>query len=231
MKQLSNYLTDLADRVKSADRAAADAARVTIEQSLEAGRLLLQAKAQCPHGQWLPFLERAGLGAQRAQRWMRLAGAGLEMHHVTYLGGIRATLEFLSRWRLPAFEEALFISDAKFDGSYSEVQSVGRGIAYVWEAEDHPGHYWIGYIAGEPGGDDECVCTRRPILPRSEMSTSVDKPEPIDLVVAFLDTAGFPLPMADWNIGFVPRRFPPMILPPFFTDRTLVEAASTNGGR
>lgn len=217
---LSNAMADLAERIHDADRAAEAAARVTIEKAFEAGVLLLQAKQQCPHGQWLPFLERAHLGERRARRWMQLADSGLQIGHVTDLGGIRATLDFLTRWRLPEYGKALFISDAKFDGKYAEHQSVGRGIAYAWEDDQHRGHFNIGVIVGggSDDADDECIMSKRPILPRLEAE---GEDGPLDTIMHCLsEWLGPSLPIADWQIGFVESSFMYIVLHPFWTERT-----------
>lgn len=78
--------------------AESDAAALTsIEKALDAGNRLNEAKASCPHGTWLPFLDRAGLPERKAQRFMKLASAGLKSDTVSDLGGIKAALAFVSK--------------------------------------------------------------------------------------------------------------------------------------
>jgi hypothetical protein len=65
---------DLADRINAAHRLAAAAASAAIEHAREAGRLLIEAKAQCDHGNWLTWLKDHFEGSARtAQAYMRVA--------------------------------------------------------------------------------------------------------------------------------------------------------------
>ena len=95
-----NRLTDLAERIHSADQRMAAASREAAELALEAGRLLIEAKAECRHWQWLPFLERAGMAERQAQRLMTLARSGLKTDTVSDLG-IRGALEMAAKRKLP----------------------------------------------------------------------------------------------------------------------------------
>jgi DUF3102 family protein len=50
------------------------AARTAIEHAIECGRLLVEAKASVPHGEWLPWLrENTEVSERTARRWMRFA--------------------------------------------------------------------------------------------------------------------------------------------------------------
>lgn len=90
----SNSLTVLADEVREAFGRYRQRNLAAIEAYLEVGRKLNEAKPLAGHGNWLPFLERAGVGKHTAQRAMRIARAGLKNDTVQFLGGIRAALEF-----------------------------------------------------------------------------------------------------------------------------------------
>lgn len=94
-QRLSNSLTAIADDVRRTNHAAEQAERDAIAHALEAGRLLCEAKEQCPHGQWLPFLERAGVPERKAQRLMKLHRGRLQSDFVSYLGGVSPALTFL----------------------------------------------------------------------------------------------------------------------------------------
>ena len=94
---ISNFLADIAERVRLASDAAEEAGRTNVEKSIEAGHLLLQAKNDCPHGQWLPFLDRAGVKSRWAQILMRLARSGAKYELVRICGGIRPTLDWLDK--------------------------------------------------------------------------------------------------------------------------------------
>lgn len=93
---LSNRLTALAEDVKTEADALAAAERSAAEHALNAGRLLCEAKDACRHGEWLPFLARAGVPERSAQRWMKLHRSGLKNDIVSDLGGVVAALHFLS---------------------------------------------------------------------------------------------------------------------------------------
>jgi hypothetical protein len=69
-------LTDLAERIKAAHAKVVWGARTNIETAMQCGDLLIAAKAQLKHGQWLPWLkENFGLhlDVRTAQVYMRLA--------------------------------------------------------------------------------------------------------------------------------------------------------------
>jgi hypothetical protein len=110
----SNRLTVLAAEVKNKLTASADAERSAIEAALDAGAKLCEAKASCGHGDWLPFLDAAGVPERKAQRYMRLARSGLKSDTVSDLGGIKAALRWLEQLRLPTGDEALIVSDDGF---------------------------------------------------------------------------------------------------------------------
>lgn len=135
---LSNALADMAERVKDATAQSADAEKAAIERALEAGRLLLEAKSECRHGQWLLFLERAGVPERKAQRFMKLARSGLKSDTVSDLGGVRAALAYLAEPTLPGPDEHI------------EVYVAGADVAtaWVWPSVEHPGFYNVGGFDG-----------------------------------------------------------------------------------
>lgn len=66
-------LTSLAQKINAEHRAFASTFRKTVEHGIRAGELLSEAKTQCLHGAWLPWLESNFEGAPRtAQEYMRL---------------------------------------------------------------------------------------------------------------------------------------------------------------
>jgi hypothetical protein len=70
----SNSLTDLAARIRIEHEATADSLRRSIEHAMTAGDLLIEAKAQVKHGEWLPWLdEHCGMAERTAQLYMRIA--------------------------------------------------------------------------------------------------------------------------------------------------------------
>jgi hypothetical protein len=150
---LANSLADLAERIKEASAGAAAAERLSVECVLEAGRLLVRGKRACGHGEWLPFLARAGISERKAQRHMQLARSGLNPTQVSDLGGTKAALEFLSRRTLPSSDGVVFVCRA---GSFAEDNAA---IACVSPSEVE-GHFDITVFA--PGGA-ALVTSSRPL--------------------------------------------------------------------
>jgi hypothetical protein len=75
----SNSLADLAARIRQEHKAGLIAIKRGLAHAVEAGRLLVEAKAQLPHGQWLPWLrEQCGVPERSAQRYMELAAYAAE---------------------------------------------------------------------------------------------------------------------------------------------------------
>jgi hypothetical protein len=72
--QFSNSLVDLAARIKTEHTAVSSALKESLRHAIAAGELLLQAKDQVPHGQWLPWLEEhCSISERTAQLYMRVA--------------------------------------------------------------------------------------------------------------------------------------------------------------
>jgi hypothetical protein len=147
-----NRLSDLAGRIRDASEAMNAASHEAAERALEAGALLIEAKAECGHGDWLPFLERAGLHERQAQRLMRLAGSGLKSDTVSDLG-IRGALDLIAKRRLPVNGAVLQVSTPLEDGRYG-------GTAWVWESEQQEGFY---HTAGAAADFASYYATKRPL--------------------------------------------------------------------
>ena len=62
-----------------------------------AGQLLVKARRELAHGEFVAFAERAGLTARTAQRWMQLARAGFDADRIAAFGGIRMALDSLAK--------------------------------------------------------------------------------------------------------------------------------------
>jgi Protein of unknown function (DUF3102) len=70
----SNSLADLAHRINAEHEATLAAVKTGLEHAIAAGQLLLEAQAQIPHGQWLPWIRaNCATGVRTAQRYMELA--------------------------------------------------------------------------------------------------------------------------------------------------------------
>ena len=68
-------LADLATRINIEHAGAVEHARSAVQCARQAGELLLQAKEQCRHGEWLPWLKAncPSIAERTAQAYMRLA--------------------------------------------------------------------------------------------------------------------------------------------------------------
>jgi hypothetical protein len=70
----SNSLTDLAARIRAEHEASGLAIKRGLDHAIACGRLLIEARAQLEHGQWLPWLrEHCGVPERSARRYMELA--------------------------------------------------------------------------------------------------------------------------------------------------------------
>jgi Protein of unknown function (DUF3102) len=80
-------LDELAAELRHQHEAAVAAFGVAVEHALNAGRLLLEAKAQVPHGEWLAWLERnLPASARTAQQYMQLARRPEDARALAHLG-------------------------------------------------------------------------------------------------------------------------------------------------
>ncbi len=134
MKHISKELMELAEHIRPAREAFAEADKRRIESALEAGRLLCQAKDDCPHQQWLAFLTLAGIYEQQARELMQLARSGLTAHAVSEIGGIDAALAYLVKARLPEPGECLTVGRIGWPEKNTPFAIIKPNAA-------HPGYY------------------------------------------------------------------------------------------
>ena len=67
-------LANLAQRINTEHEAARAAMRKGLEHALNAGEMLIEAKAAVPHGEWLPWLEtNCSVSERTAQLYMKVA--------------------------------------------------------------------------------------------------------------------------------------------------------------
>jgi hypothetical protein len=70
----SNSLADLAARIKVEHEAVSTALKEGVRRAIAAGELLIEAKGQLDHGQWLPWLAgHCSISERTAQLYMRVA--------------------------------------------------------------------------------------------------------------------------------------------------------------
>lgn len=138
MSNLSNFLTDLADKVRAADAASVEAEQTVIDKALEAGSLLCQARDATKYGEWLPFLDRTGIGERRAQGLMQIFRAGLKSATVADLGGLKASLAYLAQRKLPEKGQVSIIGRKGWLDSEDRKTDQRNPIMVVWPSLRHP---------------------------------------------------------------------------------------------
>ncbi len=76
-----------------------DHLRASLESIVSAGRTLIEAKAELPHGSWLPMLRLAGVGVSKAEALMKIARHPVlgDPQHVGILPASWGTLSELAR--------------------------------------------------------------------------------------------------------------------------------------
>ncbi len=100
MKNLTTpngVLAELAGRINAEHQQAETALRSGLEHARRAGELLIEAKGQCPHGRWLPWLEaNVTFSPRTAQAYMRVADRWEELQakaqglaHLTFEDGLK----------------------------------------------------------------------------------------------------------------------------------------------
>lgn len=83
----SNRLPILAVEIRRAHADVQEAAKTAAERAIAAGHALIEAKALCSHGKWLPWLrDNCALSERTAQLYMRVARSGATSAIVADLG-------------------------------------------------------------------------------------------------------------------------------------------------
>ena len=106
---LSNRLADLAEQIASIHREYLEHREEAAARFVTFGRMLNEAKAECRHGEFLPFLERTGIPKRTAQRSMRIAAAGVKYAQLAHLGTHETDLRIsiAKRRCLPVTDETI----------------------------------------------------------------------------------------------------------------------------
>lgn len=89
-------LPDLAGRIRAEIEAAERDWRSALGHALQAGELLIEAKAQCGHGSWLQWLKASEIGERNARNYMRVA-ANRQSPAVLESSSIDGALKLLAR--------------------------------------------------------------------------------------------------------------------------------------
>ena len=100
-----------------------------IRAATEGGQLLNMARGKLLHGDWLPYLEKAGLNRMTANRWMRLADLELAPEVVLERGGIRTVLAESAPKKKPDRQ----LAQERHDSAYDEIGRLYRRISALQE--------------------------------------------------------------------------------------------------
>ncbi len=100
MSNIVPKLADLAAQINTEHAGVEAAVRASLGHARKAGELLLQARGQCPHGAWLPWLkDNVRCSARTVQGYMRIAKEwerlGANTQPVAYLG-LKEALQLLA---------------------------------------------------------------------------------------------------------------------------------------
>ena len=105
---LEELLLDTLDCVSRAQAGRLQA----LEAAIEGGGLLKMARQMTVHGDWILWLEKAGLNRRTANDWIRLSDLGMPAEQVLELGGMRAVLRDSARKRNPQKSTAARLKEA-----------------------------------------------------------------------------------------------------------------------
>lgn len=138
MNATSNRLPILQAQAREMHKAVGQFEGEAARAALGAGAMLAEAKSLCRHGEWLPFLQAAGIPERSAQRYMLLHRAGFKYATVAYFGF--ATAERFASTGLKLFPEPgnVTFSTGRKDGDKYE----GR-IFWAWRHTDDLAGYGI----------------------------------------------------------------------------------------
>jgi hypothetical protein len=138
----SNYLPELAARIRAEHEATASALRSGIQHAIAAGELLIEAKAQLPHGQWLPWLkDNCALSLRQAQKYMRLARSSANTPLKAHLT-IDEALDALAEPKLRLLPPAGFVRIGGHDDGATHTSLI------VAPSQQSPGYFYVTCIQG-----------------------------------------------------------------------------------
>ncbi len=144
---------ELAREINAEHRAFIGTLRKTVEHGIRAGELLMEAKSQCEHGGWLPWLEANFDGAHRtAQEYMRLYNHRDEIRantrdsaHLSASGALRELAgpsgpePFLEVLDYVRREQRRLIKGAEEHLAFDNAKREEKAAKIVEEEERHPG--------------------------------------------------------------------------------------------
>jgi hypothetical protein len=123
----ADALAELAGRINAEHTEALAAARASLTHARNAGQLLLEAKKQCGHGQWLSWLkDHVRFSKRTAQAYMRVAERWGELESKAQATALLTIEDGLKLLAAPKEEEAVVVED---------VFAVADKLAELYRAE------------------------------------------------------------------------------------------------
>lgn len=162
---MNNIRINLAADINRHHELADSKAHEAIEHAVEAGKLLLEAKAAVPHGEWIGWLQsNVWVTPRRCQQYIRAALGKTTPVKAIFGSEPKANTKPISylevdaprnfAWEPPA---PAFVPDAAL--CYGHV--LADGTAYLVEPSSrHPGFFFVSRLNNDDVSYD---CTRRPI--------------------------------------------------------------------
>ena len=122
-------LAELAER-------AAGSYRRSVENWLECAYVLAEARGIAAHGEWGPFLDRAGIPMRTAQRMLRVAAAGAEMRHQAHLGGPSGVDKYLAAVTRARKNWSMHEPRGPFKAIHAASEPTGECVlwVFIWQA-------------------------------------------------------------------------------------------------
>ncbi|HZR36243.1 MAG TPA: DUF3102 domain-containing protein [Nevskia sp.] len=180
-------LSDTAARINAAHAGVKRSANSMVQFAQEAGALLLQAKAECAHGCWLPWLAEncPDISERSAQAYMRVARASMEGHAQASAlehGTLQKALLSLAKPKASTPAAAADLPDwLPASGQCAMAVLPGDTYVLLGESEEHPGYFDVVQIKPQ-----EIEWMRRPC--RGDMlSTLFHQLDPPNLEWRFQD--------------------------------------------
>jgi hypothetical protein len=151
-------LAALAEQINVLHKSVGVMMRKSLTAARKCGELLIQAKSQVPHGQWLPWLE-SNFSATRkiAAAYMRIADRWDEIEGDVTEGYICGTTEAISLLTSPRQSDDVRASDEPHNGDDHDAIIDVEGAATVTNiaAEDHESDATVAVEEHESGAADD----------------------------------------------------------------------------
>ena len=176
-KELGTNLPTLASQINAEHEACEKSARSAIGHAMRAGELLIEAKAQVEHGQWLPWLKDNFAGSARtAQAYTRVARNRSELESYTQTSAhlsIDAAVRMLASSKPDTEPNESFDDQPPVNWRMELLSATGWALSYSESVLGYkPGLFWMVVASITPASDDQWATYRSlPTEPEPETVT------------------------------------------------------------